>query len=75
MGDFASEFAFLDDRPPSSDDEDQRLDFDVYLADEPSYVQGIESMPAGEALSMCKFTDANGALYIRAVDAYASSLE
>ena len=75
MGDFASEFASLDDRPPRSDGEDKREGFNVCLADEPSYAQGIESMPAGEVLSRCKFTDANGALYIRAVDAYASSLD
>ena len=69
------DFAFLDDRVPRSGAEIRAVDLDSYLGNEPSYVQEIESIPARDALYKCKFADGNGALYIRDVGAYASSIE
>ena len=65
----------LDDLGQSSGDEIQAGDIDPSLGDDPSYDQEIESMPARDALFKCNFADGDGALYIRAVDAYASSIE
>ena len=74
-GGVASEFNFPDDRRQSSDEELWIEDFDAYRSDGPSYNTEIESMPAGMALAKCKFSDWNGAMCVKAVDAYASSLE
>ena len=76
MGGGASEFAFLYDRIPSSDDEVRREKTSTFTSQTSRRTCRISNLcPHGEALAKCKFVDGNGALYVRAVDAYASSLE
>ena len=79
LGEARGGVAFEIDSPgdlaQSSDAERWADSFETYCSGDLAYNPEIESMPAGEALAKCKFADGDGALYVKAVDAYASSLE
>ena len=74
-GGVAFEVNSPEDRTQSSDEEHWADSFEAYCSDELAYSPEIESMPDGEAMAKCKFSDGDGALYVKAVGAYASALE
>ena len=74
-GGVAFEINSPEDQARSSDEEHWADSFETYYSDDLAYIPEIESMPDGEAMAKCKFADGGGALYVKAVGAYASALE